>query len=155
MTAARGFDPWYRRASDLRRRPDAEIMTALLNLPKHSRILVCLADIDGLAYHEIAQITGIPAELVGSSLRQARCQLGELAVGAAGLESEGQRGVSASSSASVPPGWLAARHGRRSEPGRSGRRLRSYRWRLTRRWAPHRGQGLVAIPLPKISKELA
>lgn len=155
MTAAQGFDPWYQRASDPGRRPDAEIMTALLTLPKHSRIPVCLAEIDGLEYHGIAQITGIPAERVVSPLRQARCQLGEVAVGAPRLGSADERGVSASSSASVPRGWLAARRGRRSKPGRSGRRLRNYRWRLTRRRAPHRGQGLVAILFAKISKECA
>jgi len=155
MTAGQGLDPWYQRVSGLGRRPDAEIMTALLTLPEHSRILVCLADIGALTYHEIAQITGMPAELVGSSLHQARCLLGELAVGAAGLGSAGERGVSASSAASVPPGWLAAWRGRRSKPGRCGRRLRNYRMPLTRRWAPHRGRDLVAIPFPKISKELA
>jgi hypothetical protein len=80
MTVTQGFDPWYQLATNLGRRPDAEIITALLTLPKHSRILVCLADIDRLACQGIAQITGTAAGIVGSSLHQARCQLGALAV---------------------------------------------------------------------------
>jgi len=80
MTSARGFGPWFARAAALERLSDSDIATALRAMPMESRMLMHLADVRGLAYKEIAEITGIPAEAVASSLHQVRCQLGELAI---------------------------------------------------------------------------
>jgi Sigma-70, region 4 len=87
MTTARGFGTWVVQAATLERLPDSDILTALRALPKESQTLIYLADIKGLAYEEIAEITGMPAEAMASWLYQIRCRLGELAVGAAGLGS--------------------------------------------------------------------
>jgi Sigma-70, region 4 len=89
MTTAPGFGPWVAQAAALERLSDADILTALQALPKESQILIYLADIQGLAYKEISEITGIQAEAMASWLYQIRCRLGELAVGAAGLGSAG------------------------------------------------------------------
>jgi Sigma-70, region 4 len=84
MTTARGFGTWVVQAATLERLSDSDILTALRALPKESQTLIYLADIKGLAYKEIAEITGTPAEVLAWWLYQIRCRLGELAVGAAG-----------------------------------------------------------------------
>jgi hypothetical protein len=89
MITAPGFGPWVAQAAALERLTDADILTALQALPTESQILIYLADIEGLAYKEIAEITGMQAEAMAWWLYQIRCQLGELAVGAAGRGSAG------------------------------------------------------------------
>lgn len=89
MTTAQDFGPWAGQAAVLERLPDADILTALQALPKESQILIYLADIKGLAYKNIADITGMPAEVIALRLYQTRCRLGELAVGAAGRGATG------------------------------------------------------------------
>jgi len=84
MTTARGFGTWVVQAATLERLSDSDILTALRALPRESQTLIYLADIKGLAYKEIAEITGMPTEVLASWLYQIRCRLGELAVGAAG-----------------------------------------------------------------------
>lgn len=54
---------------------DDEIASALEVLPKKSRLVVQYACIDGLRYHEIAQVMGIPVGTVMSRLHRARGQL--------------------------------------------------------------------------------
>lgn len=73
--------------------PDRDVMAALQALPVQSRITVYLADGEGFTYAEIAEITGIPASVVASSLHQGRTLL------------RGLLAASAASAASrVPPG---------------------------------------------------
>lgn len=57
--------------------PDQVAAVALQSLPLESRLLVCLADIIGLACRQIAEITGIPAETVAARLHLGRSQLRE------------------------------------------------------------------------------
>lgn len=89
MTTAQDFGPWVGHAAALERLPDADILTALRALPKESQTLIYLADIKGLAYKDIAEITGMPTEVIALWLYQIRCRLGELAVGAAGRGATG------------------------------------------------------------------
>jgi hypothetical protein len=89
MTTAQGFGPWIAQAAALERLPDADILTALHALPEECQILIYLTDIKGLAYKEIAEITGMPAEVITWWLYQIRCRLGEFAVSTAGRVSTG------------------------------------------------------------------
>jgi len=109
MTTARGFGTWVVQAATLEQLSDSDILTALRALPKESQTLIYLADIKGLAYKEIAEITGMPAEVMASWLYQIRCRLGELAVGAAGR------------------GSAASAFGNPSPPHRRPRRLAGWR----------------------------
>ncbi len=84
MTTTQDFGPGFAQAAALERQSDSDILTALRALPMESRILIYLADVKGLAYKEVAEIAGIPAEVVPSRLHQVRCRLGELIACAAG-----------------------------------------------------------------------
>jgi hypothetical protein len=84
-----GLRPWVAQAAAVERLSDYDLLTVLQALRKDSQILIYLADIKGLAYKEIAEITGMPTEVMASWLYQIRCRLGELAVGAAGRGSTG------------------------------------------------------------------
>jgi len=108
MTAAQDFGPWAGQAAALERLPDADIQAALRALPKESQILIYLVDIKGLAYKNIAEITGMSAEVIALWLYQIRCRLGELAVDAAGRGATGSAELDSA---------LSANRGRRSEPG--------------------------------------
>jgi RNA polymerase sigma-70 factor (ECF subfamily) len=52
-----------------------EIASALASLPRKSRVLLQYACFDGLAYREIAALTGVPISTVTSRLHRARRQL--------------------------------------------------------------------------------
>jgi RNA polymerase sigma-70 factor, ECF subfamily len=54
---------------------DPDVVAALRGLPDRHRIVVYLADLEGLGYRQISALTGIPLGSVKSCLHRARCRL--------------------------------------------------------------------------------
>jgi RNA polymerase sigma-70 factor (ECF subfamily) len=63
--------------------PDADVKEALESIPENFRIAVLLADVEGFAYKEIAEITGVPIGTVMSRLHRGRKALEKALYGVA------------------------------------------------------------------------
>ena len=83
LTSSEADPPWARNPADgrsaeehvLERLVHAEIVAAIQALPPGYRLTVYLADVKGLGYRQIADLTGISVGTVKSSLHRGRGQI--------------------------------------------------------------------------------
>ncbi len=99
----------------------AEIRLALERLPEEQRLMVLLADVEGLSYREISEVVGCPIGTVMSRLHRARKRLqGVLAARAVEMGIVESSGASSSDAGAEPVSLEAWR--RRRAAGGEGRR---------------------------------
>jgi len=70
-----GADPRSAEDQVIARALDADIVTAMRALPDRHRVTVYLADVQGLGYRQICDLTGMPIGTVKSSLHRGRTRL--------------------------------------------------------------------------------